>query len=867
MSNRASSKSKPRKNWLTANDATPTIPKPPSIAADYRYHPYPTPEYLRIARNRKLISSNENSVQLAHNGASDAPSINDLSLSSQINNPTLPLASPSSIFLPTSSQRVPLSPIHNLTPHTTMQTPSTPQASSSSTPHPSNSSALLSSLPPLQPPLRKQKRTADERFIDDLEKVDNFLQQISAEFGCLGNFLLLVFWSREHKRDEDLRSPFHKKAVAKFLSGRSSINIAHITNAIFNHRNSYPSWRSPRKHERDLDFSLIHEPTQIGFARCSLRTWAAQLCARQAHRDVSLLTKNDPEHPEYIPAVLPSGNVTWDDILNFSPARTADTFKQRTPFLYSFFKYLAAPRKDGKAVQRVNRPNEMRIIASLNPLIVGHNRNVNGYLSLPMSIHLFASQVHRDVKRSLSQMGLSSHESTARRSILTMISKARDKMQEQSLDAAEQGTVAKCYIVDNCQRYSDVYEGGVLRKSKMKIGSAGTAVDLKNCSDDAWNLQDHLTRVMNNRRSTMTVDCLWTSINWSHHHDSMSLLLVKTLADEVAALRSHSKTVSERFRESPMAIHCLPDDYRTSIQPLGTNAENELETQGMARIMTDFDAQIGYPEESAETTIEWVGGDGATFASIERVKKFLAPTALSNRLTFRNKIATPEAWHAKYTAIKAISETHFGPSSSSDPSSLSKLFSCVGLKRPANPKQVDHYPMVHGFKLVWTAQILDCWRVLFNTDDLEKYFAHLNDKGNLPSFEILLAHADTLVRQYMCSAAYERVLSTKRQSSLKNPILKVKTGTPWVSPNVLPSQEQSAQTMETKLKTDVADFDGDRSLANSIAFKMQFGSWLLLDHAIKGGDIGQVMEQFKIWIFMFAGEGLGNLLGLKDSRT
>ncbi|KAL0060169.1 hypothetical protein AAF712_013063 [Marasmius tenuissimus] len=34
---------------------------------------------------------------------------------------------------------------------------------------------------------------------------------------------------------------------------------------------------------------------------------------------------------------------------------------------------------------------------------------------------------------------------------------------------------------------------------------------------------------------------------------------------------------------------------------------------------------------------------------------------------------------------------------------------------------------------------------------------------------------------------------------------------------------------------------------------MQFGSWLALDFAIHNGVVGIVMEQLKVWVFMFAG--------------
>ncbi|KAL0056732.1 hypothetical protein AAF712_016661 [Marasmius tenuissimus] len=56
----------------------------------------------------------------------------------------------------------------------------------------------------------------------------------------------------------------------------------------------------------------------------------------------------------------------------------------------------------------------------------------------------------------------------------------------------------------------------------------------------------------------------------------------------------------------------------------------------------------------------------------------------------------------------------------------------------------------------------------------------------------------------------------------------------------------------TNVEEDCEPFDGDQTLSNSILFKMQFGSWLLLSYTIRDGDIGQVVEQLQIWIFMFA---------------
>ncbi|KAK6968991.1 hypothetical protein R3P38DRAFT_3244175 [Favolaschia claudopus] len=58
---------------------------------------------------------------------------------------------------------------------------------------------------------------------------------------------------------------------------------------------------------------------------------------------------------------------------------------------------------------------------------------------------------------------------------------------------------------------------------------------------------------------------------------------------------------------------------------------------------------------------------------------------------------------------------------------------------------------------------------------------------------------------------------------------------------------------------EVADFDGDRVLSNSILFMMEFG-WWTENYAIPEGDIGRVIVIFKIYIFTFAGKANQNYM-------
>ncbi|KAF9066187.1 hypothetical protein BDP27DRAFT_1546360 [Rhodocollybia butyracea] len=766
-------KLKPRRKWLAAADASPVILQPISDASKYSISPA-SRRYQPYSSSRVQSDSSDVLIQ-PQNFSSISGSRQNKRPSLSITIPQVPTYS-SSPETPATLVDPPTSPRFAFPLASPFITPSISQSTAYHPQHLFSSAFVIPCVEGWRH--RSKKLSAEEILKEGLDNVAKTLVQILSTFGSVGDFLMLLFWSREKKKDLDHRQIGHQKVVARLLSGRNKVKVAHIIDAIYNHRDAQPSWRSPRVEEQKLAFSLTKDPTSIGFARPALKAWAAQICAAEAHRDMKIFIRHDPDHPEYAPAVLSLKDISWSE---------------HTVFLFNFFKHILVPHKDGKPVERIRRPREMCIIASLTPLINGHNMRINGYFSLAFGIHLFSCQAHTDLKHLAPQIGLAVHDATIRRAIKAMTEKARVEMKRIAIEAAANGDVVQGLGIDNIQRHAQVYEGGALRQSVMKTGTYGCEIQFQGVPPGAWDLNDYLTRVIANKRSEMTVDSLWRDIDWNHYNESMVLYCIKMLAEEIHVLSSHVKTVTDRFHSEPMAIHRLPDDFRTSIQPLGSNAENEPETQGMKRAIDDFNSQIGYPHNAAETLLEWVGGDGETL---------------------QNKILTPEGWHVRSTGINAISENHFGPANSSDPSSLSMLFHAIGLKRPPNLKKVDFYPTTKGCKVVWTSMILDCWRIILNTDDLELYFNNLATKAGLPTFDFLFSTAQTLIWQYVCSAAYHRVLSLEAQDGVRNSTLKAE------------------QVESEKAFQDPEDFD---------------------EHAIKAGDVGRVMQLLKIWIFMFAG--------------
>ncbi|KAJ7877286.1 hypothetical protein B0H13DRAFT_1523254, partial [Mycena leptocephala] len=97
----------------------------------------------------------------------------------------------------------------------------------------------------------------------------------------------------------------------------------------------------------------------------------------------------------------------------------------------------------------------------------------------------------------------------------------------------------------------------------------------------------------------------------------------------------------------------------------GGQSPYAVDVQGMMRAFEDFDRQIGVDIEQNPDSLSWVRGDGASYAQPLRLSRYTAPIGI-----FRNKIATPEIWHTGATNLNSIAENHYGPATSSDPSSL-----------------------------------------------------------------------------------------------------------------------------------------------------------------------------------------------------
>ncbi|KAJ7738954.1 hypothetical protein B0H16DRAFT_1694642 [Mycena metata] len=662
-------------------------------------------------------------------------------------------------------------------------------------------------------------------------------------FSSLGEFLSFLFYHRPHG-ESDPRGLTHAKVVSRFLSGRSSICMADILPLIYQHRSSFPSVNSTRSHERNAMFCTSGRPEDLQHARPYLSTWAAHLTAEEARRQVEAGTHDDPDDPDSRVQLRTKSKhsnnarvITPQDLGHFSIRRIEEQYLKILPLPMMLTEFMAAPRVKGVFTVCERRPHPMIQVSAIASFIVSRNRYANGDLAMILGIWHFACKPHVDLKRVYCRLASTVSDTTSRDALVSVTPANFTALQLKTRAVTAHGERITATIFDNVQEYCPVYEQGILRQSEMKVGCAATCVGLEDCAPGAFTAKPYYDRVALNLRTKLTTDILYDDIDWDHVGGVIQLHWLSALAEFAPELEHLLPLISNLFRTT-FAKHPMRDGRKTPVQPLSTNSEHELTSQGLERAIYDFDGQIGIEREI---------DDGK----------------------FRNKIPLLEIWHNGSTTQNSIAANHYGPATSSDPSSLSKCSSTAGFKRPANVKCCDYYPTI----IFWGRR----------SGGSHLYPCQTNQ---LPTLDTLLANAATLVDRYASLAAPQHALDAA-ESTNPDHINPVPVGSPWVPLRTPATQSPPVQNAPPPVQMDAADtmpdlvdiqepsdvphtaapeteaapkcheelpgFTGDRVLRNSELFMMDFGWFLELITAVPEGDIRRVWEIMKIWIFTYAG--------------
>ncbi|KAJ6501094.1 hypothetical protein C8R47DRAFT_1108867 [Mycena vitilis] len=697
-------------------------------------------------------------------------------------------------------------------------------------------------------------------------------------FDTLGEFLSILFHNPV-RGEPDPRGKKHSRVVARFLRGRTAIKMSDILPLIYKHKASFPSSKSLDVHEQRKMFDTAGLADKINHARPFLSTWATRLVASEGRKQVGRCTQDDPDGPEHGVQLKDrragAQVVSMKQLLpHFNLKFLGTRYSIRLPLVWFMTEVWAAPMSKGALFVRKRRPHPIIQVGAIASFILSRDRYANGDLATTLGIWNFACKAHVDVKRVLCGLGCAISDTAARDALNTITESSRGELQQKVKDAAERGETKLCTVLGNVQVRCDVDEQGIGRKRGLKVGTAGTGVELDDCAPAAFQAEPYHAKAALHKRKTLTTDDLFDDINWPHMRVAIPCQWASTLVDFASDLHPLSTEIDAIFRGA-LALHRMREGRKSICHPLATNGECSPSLQGFERAVNDFDHQMGIKSQEPGNLLSWIRGDGALYANALRLSSLCAPQG-----TFKNKIATPEIWHAGATDLNSTAANHYGPATSSDPSSLSRASDVAGLKRPSEVKSCDYYPTVRNLTLIWKAHVLDCWRIYLETDDLQLYFRDLAAKEELPDLSVLLGYAMILVDRYATQSAIQTSLS---ESDSTDPARdnKVPKGSRWTglssAPDSSTAQDEDADMPgladiedllpcaaskvpddSPKSHQEKDDFTGDRVLRNSQIFLQDFGWWIEFSKAVPEGDIGRVWEIMKIWIFKFAGSSQQN---------
>lgn len=333
-------------------------------------------------------------------------------------------------------------------------------------------------------------------------------------------------------------------------------------------------------------------------------------------------------------------------------------------------------------------------------------------------------------------------------------------------DHARDKTLHGFLQFDNVQNYTRQRDHHVGRTNKMNIGIAATYCELEGIDIDARDLQDRRKRIVENKRTELTVEQLLGMID-QHHLDTVYsfhwLRILVNSIPELSHLKSHVLMLF-KSKAAKLQLSVQP----TTLHPLASSGKNETVTTELKDALFDFLAQMGHTNADHDDRIVFAGGDGLTFQKMLELQRYLQ----FHHDPFQSlEILEPvlSLWHTEWTDLSRVFKTHWGNLMSMDPSTLGHSASKINRPSPTNLKKVDYYTAAELMYLILETRMLDCWRSVncfyckllltslfrnhFKCSDIFDHFKTLADKKVLPEIEDLITSARQLPRTFLSTRA------------------------------------------------------------------------------------------------------------------
>ncbi|KAF7797543.1 hypothetical protein EIP86_008743 [Pleurotus ostreatoroseus] len=699
-----------------------------------------------------------------------------------------------------------------------------------------------------KPTSKRKPRQSEE------EKLDTMLTQLKECNWTLGEFLHALF------RAGPTRNRSHAKMVERFLRGTTGHGLGDILKWWMEDPSGIPETGSSEAH---LLYSLDVPYLELKHARAVMTSFAAQTVKAEMFREVRSIAES--KSGMHGTGTSPKGRkeLARDDIGPNTLSDVKTIIEKTQPLTWRIICDLVTPPprvRNGVVTIRKTRPPELVSTSSMSRFTATEIISTIDFahtfaarrLPAARAILYFACGAQQTLFTYGSRVGhLLSWKATCR-----LLRRLGEQTGARLRELGESDTKAGIIRFDNVQRWAKQREMRMGREDRMNIGVAATVAEVIDFDPEAFDLDEHLSRIAKNERKNLTVDKLLDMIDMDHLCLMGELQWLETIVVYIPRLNKYRSDLAKVRKTEGAKMRV--EVHRTVVHPLGTVAKNEAITVELRDALLDFLAQMGIKDGYVKRRIVFVGGDGMSFEKTI-ILQYYCQFQDGPLRTLAVIEPFLEIWHTVWTFLSSIYETHWGEPLTKDPSRMGHSATKIGQKTPSNLKKVDFYPASYTAYTILDARILDCWRLHFEADDIFSHFEALSEE-EVPSFEELRLIARSLYRRYGTRRAYQYMMRGKNVPDTPD---YVPAGSPWVAPRVDETSQSSAKaTKATKgkqkasTKNSVPDeppFKGDQTLAQSIMFMHITAISREMANAIADGDIGRVYEGLKYILFTFAG--------------
>ncbi|KAG8729333.1 hypothetical protein FRC11_009015, partial [Ceratobasidium sp. 423] len=435
---------------------------------------------------------------------------------------------------------------------------------------------------------------------------------------------------------------------------------------------------------------------------------------------------------------------------------------------------------------------------------------------------------------------------------------------ESASDAAHTAPQYFLLVFDNINKYHLARKQTVASKSRMKNGTAATAIVLEDVPTGAFDPKRYWDNVHTHPRQpeSLTVDQLLNDIDPEHLETVGVGMIMRILLLYIPTLPAKLHSEVEAYFKDPDGcakhILCL---RKSIMHSMGTSNIDESKATGVSDILHDLVfTQMGMLPAWFDKLLVMVCGDQLT---IDRLRKVIRYKATEETFYESRGWALPiiQLWHMKVAYLRSILKVHWFSKVGSSLFGFQQSVQALG--RTLNMEKCEFYPCHAAVKTVFEGMVLTATYTLLQEQvgavpmesdhmllDLSQHFEAGGQYHNctLPQLKNI---AYLVYKHYMTTEAFRHTLG----------------------PPFPPGQDQVQESISAKLESYSQDSnyltDGfqhsrchdpgaDQLLGNLILFMRDAFWYLEMASAIPEGDTGHVLEIIKPLRFSFWGSSAYN---------